>query len=264
MATNVTDTERPSPTSSTVAAEFPTQQNNSAATTARVSGRRLEIRSENGAASNVRSAKDRPSKRHKKQTPLTEIANTADLSAQFHVYLDMYHEPKYDELPALDNLEKEAALLLPRVLHLLGPRKGRSVIACLTTAFPAWIKWRREIVTIENEYLSSQLTSALSKELPHHHAVVIDRSRSATKLRQANDDFRETGNHDWNAEDVICQAFALLREVHGGEEMQEKIRTKFKEMELQLYKLGNELMDGGGSWIFRPGLAPLMVQAKAP
>ncbi|KAJ4322081.1 hypothetical protein N0V94_002549 [Neodidymelliopsis sp. IMI 364377] len=264
MGTSAAGAERPMPAASTIPAESLTHQNSSTPSTAKASVRRSQNRSENGAASSVRSANDRPSKRHKKQTPLTEMANAADLSAQFYVYLDMYHEPKYDELPALDSLEKEAALLLPRVLHLLGPRKGRSVIACLTTAFPAWTKWRREIVTVENEYFSSQLTSALSKELPHHHAVVIDRSRSATKLRQANDDFRETGNHACNAEDVICETFTLLREVHGGEDMQEKIRTKFKEMELQLYKLGNELMDGGGSWIFRPGLAPLGVQARAP
>jgi hypothetical protein len=179
-----------------------------------------------------------------KKRKITSV-DGADLSALFMTYLELYDNPKFDELNALQNLARETSLLEPYAMILLSGLGRRIATNFFVTCFPTWIAYRREIVEAKRKHASTQS----SEQTLHHHVAVMERSRYATRLRRARERFMDTGHDDLRPEVIIYQVFVLLQNSHNVLEIRDKVWTAFKGMEEELTRLGDQLMTGGGAWI---------------
>lgn len=170
-----------------------------------------------------------------------------DLCALFLSYLETYTNPSFDELPALSRLTTELSLLQTQAETRILPSAYASPLASafLTTCFPAWLRYRTEIVTVRRQL--ADMHDAQSRL--HHHVAVQQRSRFATQLRLAREAFMAACYGELRAEQVIVRA------VEGamgawGQDVSGQVRMAFLGMEEELGELGDELIGvGGRRWV---------------
>src|SRR5690242_6347294 len=127
-----------------------------------------------------------------------------DLCTLFLSYLETHTDPSFDELPALSRLTTELSLLQTRTETQITPSAYASPLApaFLTTCFPAWLRYRTEIVTVKRQL--TDMHDAQSRL--HHHVAVQQRSRLATQLRLAREAFIAACYGELRAEQVIVRA----------------------------------------------------------
>lgn len=170
-----------------------------------------------------------------------------ELSTLFMSYLGNYSEPKFDELVALKNLAHELSVLEDYATSF-HTRKGiEFATTFFVVSFPAWLVYRAEIVNIKRKFACMQ-TSEHDQKF-HHHIAVMDRSRLATRLRQAHETFVGAGHAELRPEQVIYRALITLQNEHGHSQFAEDIRTGFQGMEHELRTLGDGMIKDGGKWI---------------
>ena len=190
-----------------------------------------------------------PKKRKRDQHCTTVATDGAELSTLFKRYLELYDDPQFDELTALNNLAREASLL-ERCTTVLHTRKGvKFATAFFVDSFPAWLVYRSEIVNAKRKYSGMKF----SEKKAHHQLYLVERSRLAAKLRQAHESFMKAGHEDLRPEQVILQAFIIFEDVPRGHQVAEAMRKGFRGMEDELRLLGDQLMNEGGRWILGLG-----------
>jgi hypothetical protein len=165
-----------------------------------------------------------------------------DLMALLVSYLENHSDPAFDELAALEHLEQELSVLGQQVPVLRSRQRNKLIAAFFTVAFPAWLAWREDIVTVKSNYVAMQ-----SAEPPsHRHQVIIERSRLATQLRHAHEAFVEARSKELRPEEVIFQAVLLLVDEDGSSETARALRKGFQGLEEELVALADTLMESGG------------------
>ncbi|KAF9697219.1 hypothetical protein EKO04_004854 [Ascochyta lentis] len=200
----------------------------------------------NSFANTAQQSYDQTSKKRKTtHHSMIDMSDGNELSTLFMSYLELYNDPKFDELAALKNLAGKLSILEQYSTNF-HTRKGIDfATAFFVVTFPAWLMYRNDIVKAKRKLVSMQSPEQTS----HHHVAVIERSRLATELRQAHDRFMRAGHDGLRSEQVIHRAFITLQNQHGNSQTAEDIRRGFKGMEDELKKLGDELMNEGGKWI---------------
>lgn len=171
-----------------------------------------------------------------------------ELCSLFFSYLEIYTDPSFNEVAALENLSHELSLLQSHTPTFHSTRASNLASAFLSTAFPAWLTYRTEVVTVKRQIAAMQ--SPTDAPQLHHHLVVLERSRLATQLRLARETFIAAGYGELRAEQVIAQAVEVgmgeweQTEVRGG------LRKGFVGMEEEVGELGDRLMRvGGATWV---------------
>ena len=190
-----------------------------------------------------------PKKRKRDRHSTTIPTDSTELSILFKRYLELYDDPQFDELTALNNLAREASLL-ERCTTVLHTQKGvKFATAFFVDSFPAWLVYRGEIVNAKRKYAGMRS----SEKRAHHQLYLVERSRLAAKLRQAHERFMKAGHEDLRPEQVILQAFITFEDLPRGHQIAEAMRKGFKGMEDELRLLGDQLMNEGGRWILGLG-----------
>jgi hypothetical protein len=165
-----------------------------------------------------------------------------DLMALLVSYMENHSDPAFDELAALEHIERELSVLGQQVPILRSRQRNKLIAAFSTVAFPAWLAWREDIVTVKRNYAAMQ-----SAEPPsHRHQVVIERSRLATQLRHAHEAFVTARSKGLRPEEVIFQAVLLLVDEDGFSETARALRKGFQGLEEELVALADTLMESGG------------------
>lgn len=183
-----------------------------------------------------------------------------NFSTLFMSYLENYTDPAFDELAALKKLARELVLLEDYATSFRTKNGIEFATAFFVVSFPAWLLYRQEIVDAKRKFAS--LCS--SEQDLHRHVAVVERSRLATRLRQAHDKFMGAGHAGLRPEQVIYRALITLQNERGHSQAAEDVRTGFQSMEHELKMLGDQLIKDGAKWILGDSVSVASLKGMRP
>ncbi|KAH6616727.1 hypothetical protein C7974DRAFT_416843 [Boeremia exigua] len=189
----------------------------------------------------------RPLKQHRTYQSYTNTKGH-ELGALFTSYLCNYHDLAFDEVVALKHLKHGLSLLDDDAISSPTQRSIELATAFLVLSFPAWLEYRREVVSVKRSYAAMQPPQNSPQQ--HRHLALLERSRLVTQLRQAHERLLEAGYDGLRPEQVIFQTMKMFLNVQNDSQMAQDIRDGFLSLEAELMKLGDQLMkDGGAKWV---------------
>lgn len=183
-----------------------------------------------------------------------------NFTALFMSYLEMYHDPKFDELTALKNLAHELSILQDHAADFPAQKGIEFATAFFVVCFPAWLLCRQEIVNVKRSFAAMQpLEQAQSRQV-----ALQERSRLATHLRQVHETFMRAGHAGMRPEQVILKAMIMLMNEHGHSWTAENVRRGFKGMENELKRLADQLMSGGARFVLGDHTSVVLLRNLRP